>query len=215
MLIPIGNEGQLIQLGDITTITKGYKDPPTQMVKVNGKDAITLHVNLKKNENIVALGKEIDRVMKDWEKRLPVGLELTRVSALDHFIDAKVSGFIENLIQSVTIVLLVMLIFLGVRTGLVIASLIPIVIITTLMTMGLIDMGSNQVTLAALIMALGMLVDNAIVVSESMMVKMEDGDSPLKAAIDASTELMIPLLVSSLTTSAAFLAFFFPIQPSQ
>ena len=208
MLIPVGNQGQLVQLKDITTIKKSYKDPPVQVVKVNGKDAITMHINLKKNENIVALGMEVDRVMKDWEKRLPVGLELTRVSALDHFIDNKVSNFIENLIQSVTIVLIVMLIFLGFRTGFVIASLIPIVIIATLLTMGLMNIGLNQVTLAALIMALGMLVDNAIVVAETVLVKLDQGIKKKQAAIEAFSELWMPLLISTLTTSAAFLAFY-------
>jgi multidrug efflux pump subunit AcrB len=101
-----------------------------------------------------------------------------------------------------------MLIFLGIRTGSIIASLIPMVTIMTIMLMGVIGMGLNQVTLAALIMALGMMVDNAIVVAETVMVKMEKGVEAKKAAIDACGELFTPLLISTLTTSAAFLAFF-------
>ena len=101
-----------------------------------------------------------------------------------------------------------MLLFLGLRTGVVVASLIPAALIMTIWLMDLFVVGLNQVSLAALIMALGMLVDNAIVVSEAMMVKMEDGMPAKEAAISACGELMIPLLVSSLTTSAAFLAFF-------
>ena len=101
-----------------------------------------------------------------------------------------------------------MLIFLGLRTGGIIASLIPMVTIMTLMLMGVIDMGLNQVTLAALIMALGMMVDNAIVVAETIMVKMENGINAKTAAIDACGELFTPLLISTLTTSAAFLAFY-------
>ncbi|WP_460217770.1 efflux RND transporter permease subunit [Psychroserpens sp. MEBiC05023] len=210
MLISVGNsEGtQLVKLGDITTVEKGYIDPPTQKVRINGKDAISLHVNLKENANVISLGEEVNRVVDEWQQKLPVGLELTRVSSLDTYIDVKVSDFIVNLMQSIAIVLLVMLIFLGVRTGLVIASLIPIVTIMTLMIMGLIDMGLNQVTLAALIMALGMLVDNAIVVAETIMVKMEQGIEKKKATIDAFSELWMPLLISTLTTSAAFLAFY-------
>nr|WP_293296914.1 efflux RND transporter permease subunit [Allomuricauda sp.] len=210
MLISVGNDNssQLIKLGDITTVKKGYIDPPTQKVRINGKNAISLHVNLKENANVTALGEEVNKVVDQWKKRLPVGLELTRVSSLDTYIDVKVSDFIVNLIQSIAIVLLVMLVFLGIRTGFVIASLIPIVTIMTLMVMGLIDMGLNQVTLAALIMALGMLVDNAIVVAETIMVKMENGIERKKAAIDAFSELWMPLLISTLTTSAAFLAFY-------
>ena len=208
MLIPVGNGSQLVKLGDITTVTKGYIDPPTQKVRINGKEAISIHINLKENANVIELGEEVDKVLNDWQQRLPVGLELTRVSSLDTYIDVKVNDFIVNLIQSIVIVLIVMLVFLGIRTGFVIASLIPIVMITTLMVMGLMNIGLNQVTLAALIMALGMLVDNAIVVAETIMVKMEQGIERKQAAIDAFSELWMPLLISTLTTSAAFLAFY-------
>lgn len=208
MLIPVGNGSQLVKLGDITTVTKGYIDPPTQKVRINGKEAISIHINLKENANVIVLGKEVDKVLNDWQQRLPIGLELTRVSSIDKYIDVKVNDFIVNLIQSIVIVLIVMLVFLGIRTGFVISSLIPIVMITTLMVMGLMNIGLNQVTLAALIMALGMLVDNAIVVAETIMVKMEEGIERKQAAIDAFSELWMPLLISTLTTSAAFLAFY-------
>lgn len=209
MLIPVGtNQVQLIKLSDITTIKKGYVDPTTQRVLVDGKPAISLHINLKKNSNIISLGEEVDAILQQWKQKLPIGLELTRVSSLDFYIDNKVSNFLSNLLQSIGIVLAVMLVFLGFRTGMIIASLIPIVTIMTLMIMGLMDIGLNQVTLAALIMALGMLVDNAIVVAETIMVKMEDGAKAKEAAIAACSELFMPLLISTLTTSAAFLAFY-------
>ncbi|MEM6720681.1 MAG: efflux RND transporter permease subunit [Bacteroidota bacterium] len=209
MLIPVGTNGtQLVKLGDITTIKKGYIDPPTQKVRLNGKDAVSLHVNLKENSNVIKLGEDVDKVVNRWKAKLPVGLELTRVSSLDIYIDDKVQNFISNLMQSIGIVLIVMLVFLGIRTGFVIASLIPIVTIMTLMIMGVISMGLNQVTLAALIMALGMLVDNAIVVAETIMVKMEQGIDKKTSAVKAFSELWMPLLISTLTTSAAFLAFY-------
>jgi multidrug efflux pump subunit AcrB len=208
MLIPVGNNGQSLKLSDITTVKKGYIDPAAQVVKVNGKNAITLHINLKKNENIVALGTAVNEVVAKWEGKLPIGLELSRVSSLDHYINTKINEFIVNLIQAIVIVLAVMLFFLGIRTGMVIASLIPIVIIITFMVMGLMNIGLNQVTLGALIIALGMLVDNAIVVAETIMVKLEQGKSKKDAALDAFTELWMPLLISTLTTSAAFLAFY-------
>ncbi len=208
MLIPVGDGSQQVYLGDITTITKGYIDPPTQRVRVNGKDAISLHVNLKEGANVIKLGEEVDVVVQRWQSKLPIGLELNRLASMDTYIDVKISDFIVNLIQAIVIVLAVMLIFLGFRSGMVIASLIPIVVIMTLMLMGVINMGLNQVTLAALIMALGMMVDNAIVVAETIMVKMEKGISAKKAAVDACTELFTPLLISTLTTSAAFLAFY-------
>jgi multidrug efflux pump subunit AcrB len=208
MLVPVGNGSQLVYLGDITTVKKGTIDPPKQLVTVNGQPAISLHISLKEGANIIQLGTDLNAVILEWEGRLPVGLELKRLSSLDTYIDNKINDFIINLIQSISIVLLVMLIFLGIRTGSIIASLIPMVTIMTLMLMGVIDMGLNQVTLAALIMALGMMVDNAIVVAETIMVKMEKGVDAKKAAIDACGELFTPLLISTLTTSAAFLAFY-------
>ena len=187
---------------------KGYIDPPTQRVRVNGFDAISLHVNLKQGANIIELGEQIDEVMTKWEAVLPLGLDLIRLASLDTYIENKIDDFVVNLIQAIVIVLVVMLFFLGVRTGFVVASLIPMVVIMTLMVMGVIDMGLNQVTLAALIMALGMMVDNAIVVAETILVKMESGIPGKRAAIEACSELFTPLLISTLTTSAAFLAFY-------
>lgn len=207
-LIPVGNGSQLIYLEDITSISKGYVDPPSQLIRVNGKSAISLHINLKEGANVIKLGEDVDRVLENWRSRLPIGLDLVRLSSLDDYIDFKIQDFIVNLIQSISIVFIVMLIFLGLRTGSIIASLIPIVTIMTLMLMGLIGVGLNQVTLAALIMALGMMVDNAIVVAETIMVKMENGIKAKAAAIEACSELFTPLLISTLTTSAAFLAFY-------
>jgi multidrug efflux pump subunit AcrB len=146
--------------------------------------------------------------MAKWKTKLPVGLDIIRLASMDTYIEMKISDFIVNLIQAIVIVLVVMLLFLGIRSGLVIASLIPIVVIMTIMLMGVIDMGLNQVTLAALIMALGMMVDNAIVVAETIMVKMEEGTSAKNAAIEACSELFTPLLISTLTTSVAFMAFY-------
>ncbi len=207
-LIAVGDGSQLVYLGDITTISQGYIDPPNQLVTVNGQEAISMHVSLKEGANIIQLGTDLDVVIEKWKTKLPVGLELKRLSSLDTYIDNKINDFIVNLIQSISIVLIVMLVFLGLRTGGIIASLIPMVTIMTLMLMGVIDMGLNQVTLAALIMALGMMVDNAIVVAETIMVKMENGIDAKTAAIDACGELFTPLLISTLTTSAAFLAFY-------
>jgi multidrug efflux pump subunit AcrB len=120
-------------------------------------------------------------------------------------VDRKVRQFTSNLLQAILIVVLVMLVFLGVRTGLVIAALIPMAILMALMIMGLLNIGLDQMSLAALIIALGLLVDNAIVMSESIMVMIAQGKPRLQAALDSAAELRIPLLTSSLTTAAAFL----------
>ncbi|MFT5973513.1 MAG: multidrug efflux pump subunit AcrB, partial [Cryomorphaceae bacterium] len=208
MLIPVGDGSQLVYLKDITTVKKGYISPPTQKVSVNGNDAITMHVSLKDDANIIDLGLEVDAIKKKWERLLPVGLELHTLSSLDKYVDDQVSSFMVNLLQSVVIVFLVMLVFLGMRTGIIITALIPLVIVTTFMMMGIMNIGINKVSLAALIMALGMMVDNGIVVAETIVVKLESGINRKDAAIQACSELFTPLLISTLTTSAAFLSFY-------
>lgn len=207
-LIPIGSGSSIIYLNDITNIRKGYIEPTSSRVSVNGKDAISLSISLKEGANVIKMGKDVDKIIENWNRVLPIGLQVQRLASIDSYVQVSIDNFIENLIQAVVIVLVVMLVFLGLRTGLVVASLIPIVTIATLMLMGILDIGLNQVSLAALIMALGMMVDNGIVVSESIMVKMEEGIAAKDAAIESYKELAVPLLISSLTTSAAFLAFF-------
>ena len=207
-LIPIGQNGTAIELGDVTRVSRAYKTPNDRIVKINGNRGLVISVALKEGANLIRLGEVIDEKIGQYNSTLPIGLRVSRTAAQDKYVDLKVQDFISNVIQSVVIVLLVMLLFLGLRTGLVVASLIPMAMVMTLLLMNYFEISLNQVSLAALIMALGMLVDNAIVVSESVMVKMEDGMSARAAAIDSSKELVVPLLVSSLTTSAAFLAFF-------
>jgi len=208
LLIPVGRSGETVYLGDISRIYKGYESPRKRIVRVNGEKGLAVSVSLKEGANIVELGKAINEKIGKLEAELPVGISLYRAASQDKVVEKSIQDFLGNLMQSVVIVLFTMLLFLGLRTGIVVASLIPLAIITTLFLMGTLEVGLNKVSLAALIMALGMLVDNAIVMAESIMVKMEAGDSARKAAIDSCAELSIPLLISSLTTSAAFLSFF-------
>ncbi len=207
-LIGVGNNGETLELEDISTITRTYKSPTDKRVRINGNPGLAISIALKEGANLIRLGEVIDERVAAYNQESPVGLKLTRTAGQDYYVDQKVGGFVSNVLQSVGIVLVVMLLFLGLRTGLVVASLIPMAMILTIWLMDLINIGLDQVSLAALIMALGMLVDNAIVVTESIMVKMEEGVKPVKAAIDSAQELIIPLLISSLTTSVAFLAFY-------
>ena len=207
MILSLPN-GSSIELGAIAKITRAYKTPAEKLVRINGGEGISIAIALKEGANLIRLGKVVDERVAEYNQTLPVGMKVGRMAAQDLYVDTKVNDFLSNVYQSVGIVLLVMLLFLGLRTGFVVASLIPMAMIMTIWLMDLVDVGLNQVSLAALIMALGLLVDNAIVVSEAMMVKMEEGMKPFDAAIAACNELLVPLLVSSLTTSAAFLAFF-------
>ena len=206
-LIPVGGSGS-VYLGDITRVVRAFRSPPRRLVKINGQPGLALSVALSEEANIINLGQEIDRLLAVHQERLPLGVVLSRLASQDFEVEKAVDDFTGNLLQSVAVVLVSMLLFLGLRTGLVVASLIPMAILATLFIMGLFDLGLNQVSLAALIMALGLLVDNAIVVSEAIMVRMEKGAAAKEAAIESARELAVPLLVSSLTTSAAFLCFF-------
>ncbi|MBB4080434.1 multidrug efflux pump subunit AcrB [Lewinella aquimaris] len=202
------NANQSAKLGDIATISRGYASPAERLVRLGGEMGLVVGVAVKDGANLVQLGEQIDERLVYFNQTLPVGMEVRRIASQDAFVQDSVDGFLSNVLQSVAIVLAVMFLFLGWRTGLVVASLIPLAIVMTLLLMNVFDVGLNKVSLAALIMALGMLVDNAIVISEAMMVGIDSGLSPRKAAYRATSELGIPLLISSLTTSAAFLAFF-------
>jgi multidrug efflux pump subunit AcrB len=207
-IVSNADSSEIIYLGDVADIYRGYKKPTESIVKIGGVRGISLGIALKAGGNVVNLGKEVDQLIEYYKGIYPYGVEFTRSASQDLFVEKSVKDFVNNLIQSVVVVLIVMLLFLGLRTGVVVASLIPAVIVTTLLLMSSAGVGLNQVSLAALIMALGMLVDNAIVMAESIMVKMEKGDKAFDAAVSSANELKVPLLISSLTTSAAFLPFY-------
>ncbi len=200
--------GQSLLLQDIADISRGYEEPEEQIIKVDGKKALSLSIALKDGANVVNLGKIIDQKITQFNSTLPLGLELRRLSSLDYYVDSEVNNFVSNLVQTVVLVLVVMLIFLGFRTGLIIASLVPMVILATFLFMSVFGQGINQVSLAALIMALGLMVDNGVVVAETVLVKLEQGISKLQAVKEACNELIIPLLISTLTTSVAFMSFY-------
>ncbi|MBN1650925.1 MAG: efflux RND transporter permease subunit [Bacteroidales bacterium] len=205
-LIPTGT-GETVFLGDITHIYQDYINPKQKIVKVDGKPAIALFISLKKGANIVRLGEDVEKILPEINSSLPVGVELVRIASQDKIVNSQVNGFLVNLIQSVIIVLAVMLFFLGFRTGSLVAALIPMVIVFAFFFLNLFDLGLNKVSLAALIISLGLLVDNGIVMSESILVLVRKGYTTFEASIASSKILLIPLLISSLTTSSAFLSF--------
>lgn len=202
------SKGRIIRLADIAQVRRGYEEPRKSLVTINGKNGLAIGVNLKKGGNIISLGQQVDNKLNLLRERYPYGVEFERVASQDFVVDKSVNDFLGNLIQSVVVVLLVMLVFLGLRTGLIVASLIPCAIVSTLFLMAVFDVGLNKVSLASLIIALGMLVDNGIVMSESVMVKIDEGKTSLNASLESAKELLLPLLTSSVTTSAAFMAFF-------
>ncbi len=207
-LIAIPNTTRVVRLSDVAKISRGYVDPPGGISRVNGQQGLLLGVSMREGGNYITLGKQIKTALHQLQGSYPYGIEFSTVSFLPDDIIGTVDSFTSSLFQAVGIVLAVMLVFLGLRTGLIVGSLIPGAILISLLVMKFFDIGLDQMSLSSLIIALGLLVDNAIVVTESTMVRMERGMKALPAATSAARELMVPLLTSSLTTAFAFLPIF-------
>ncbi len=204
-IIEVPGKGEVVYLQDIANIYRGYIDPPEDLMRCTGEPCLGLAISMREGGNIIELGDRVEEVMEVAQSYYPIGVEFGYVQFQPRQVQKKVNEFTSNLIQAISVVALVMLLTLGVRTGLIVASLIPTAVLSALMLMGILQIGLDQISLAALIIALGMLVDNGIVMSESIMVQIAAGKKPFFAAIDSATELRAPLLTSSLTTAAAFL----------
>jgi multidrug efflux pump subunit AcrB len=204
-IIKLPQQRNLIYLGDIAHIYRSYVDPPAMRVTHNGEPALVLGVSMREGGNIIVLGEEIQKKVDRFKEVYPIGVDFKIIYSQPYYVQEKIDEFTNSLLQAIAIVIAVMLIFLGVRTGLIISSLIPMSILMSIMVMGFFSIGLDQMTIAALIISLGLLVDNAIVMSESIMVNMSEGKKSIQAAIASAKELRIPLLTSSLTTAAAFL----------
>jgi multidrug efflux pump len=206
--IQLPGSTDVIYLENIATIKRAYIDPATKRVRYSGTPALAIAISMREGGNNILLGKEVLNTIQQVEAQLPIGVEFQPVNFSPKEVEDKVNDFIGNLLQSVVVVAAVMLFSLGFRTGIVVSALIPLSMISTIFVMNQLNIGLDQISLAALIIALGMLVDNGIVMSENIMVQMSQDKSPVEAAISSANELKVPLLTSSLTTAAAFLPIF-------
>lgn len=207
-VVQLPGSREVLYLQDLATATRGYIDPPPTRMRVTGAPGLALAISMREGGNIGLLGAEVEGTIDRMRAHYPIGIEFDYVTFQPAIVAAKIKDFQSNLLQAVGIVMLVMLIFLGLRTGLIVASLIPMAMVASFLVMSFFDIWLDQMSIASLIIALGMLVDNAIVMSESIMVEIRGGKSATRAAIDSARELQVPLLVSSLTTAAAFLPIF-------
>jgi multidrug efflux pump subunit AcrB len=196
---------ELVYLEDIVDISRGYVDPPEGLVRIDGRPGLTLAVSMAEGGNLIQLGQELEEFFYAIQELYPHGVDFYRTYFQPTLVERKVNDFVDSVSQAVAIVLVVMLLTLGLRTGIVVATLVPTTMIIAIWAMGIFDIQLDQMSLAALIIALGLLVDNAIVVSESIMVRIADGEDGVSAALGATKELRVPLLIASLTTAAAFL----------
>jgi multidrug efflux pump len=204
-IIDVPGSHELMYLEDIARVERGYVDPAEVRVRAGGEPALALSVSLREGGNLIDLGEQVKSRVRQLESRYPIGVEFDFVAFQPEIVDRKVKDFVSNLLQAVAIVMVVMLVSLGLRTGMVVSSLIPMTMLAALLVMSVFGIGLDQMSLSALIIALGLLVDNAIVMSESILVGMGKGKSAFDAAMESAQELKVPLLTASLTTAAAFL----------
>ena len=196
---------RVFRLGDIANVYRGYVDPPAPKMRFMQKEAVGLGVAMVQGGDIIELGKNLDKETARIRATLPVGVELQQVSSMPRAVSRSIDDFVEALAEAVGIVLLVSLASLGLRTGLVVAISIPLVLAGTFFLMRLFDIGLHKISLGALILALGLLVDDAIIAVEMMATKMEQGWDRIKAASFAYTSTAFPMLSGTLVTVAGFL----------
>src|SRR5450830_1090309 len=206
--------GTTFRLGDFATVKREFVDPPKDKMRFNGKKVIGLGVSMEKGGNIIDMGKALQATVTRMKSELPVGIELQRVSNQPEAVSASVGEFVHTLIEAILIVLAVSFVALGlhtkplridVRPGLVVALTIPLVLAVTFLCMHMLDIDLHKISLGALIIALGLLVDDAIIAVEMMVRKMEEGMSRFDAATFAYTSTAIPMLTGTLITAAGFL----------
>lgn len=202
---PIRAGNQNLTLGDIATIKHGYANPPAQRIHFNGTSALLIGVSMQQGGDVIALGKAMQQTITSVQKQLPVGVQLQLVTSQPDIVQHSVQDFVRSLSEALIIVLAVSLLSLGWRTGIVVAVAIPIVLAGTFLLMDWLNIGLHKISLGALILALGLLVDDAIIAVEMMAAKMEQGWDRMQAASFAYTSTAMPMLTGTLVTVAGFL----------
>ncbi|CAM4364614.1 efflux RND transporter permease subunit [Acinetobacter pragensis] len=203
--MPLLVNGKTIQLGDVAEIYRGFSEPAQPRMRFMAENGIGIAVSMRKGGDILALGKNLETEFASLQKALPLGMKLQKVSDQPVAVKRSVNEFMKVLTEAVIIVLLVSFFSLGFRTGLVVAFSIPLVLAMTFAGMNLFDVGLHKISLGALILALGLLVDDAIIAVEMMAIKMEQGYSRLQAAGHAWRTTAFPMLTGTLITAAGFL----------
>ncbi|KGM54462.1 multidrug transporter AcrB [Lysobacter arseniciresistens ZS79] len=202
---PVRVGDRTFRLGDVAEVQRGFADPPEPGMRFMGDNAIGIGVSMKPGGDILELGETLEARFAELQQTLPAGMELHKVSDQPAAVQDSVGEFVKVLTEAVVIVLLVSFLSLGVRTGLVVALSIPLVLAMTFFVMDLFGVGLHKISLGALVLALGLLVDDAIIAVEMMAIKMEQGFDRLRAAAFAWESTAFPMLTGTLITAAGFL----------
>jgi multidrug efflux pump subunit AcrB len=196
---------RVVHLDEVVEIRRDFVDPPKFPAFFNDRDAIVLSVSTAEGVDNIAFGKDLRRLIHEIQQELPIGYVLDFATFQPDLIEAAVGGALSNVYQTLAIVLAVVMLFLGWRTGLIVGSFVPLTMLLGVVVMGALDIELQRMSIAATIIALGLLIDNGIVVAEDIRVRLEGGAERQQAAIDSGRSLAIPLLTSSLTTVMAFM----------
>ncbi len=194
-----------VRLADVTTITRDFTDPPSTMARYNGTPALILAISMSDGGNITELGDRVTKRLDELQSGMYHGLESNILVFQPEYVDTAITDFMINLIESFIFVVIIILAFAGLRTGLIAGSLVPMAMLGCIGLMPYFDVGIQRISIASLIISLGILVDNGVVVSEAILVRLASGQERLKAVTGAVSELWMPLLAASLTTIFAFL----------
>jgi multidrug efflux pump len=202
---PVESNGRVFRLGDIATITHGFVDPPSFTVRQEGKPAVGIGVVTAKGANILELGKDVANATAEFMKAVPQGINVELVADQPKVVEHAVGEFLDSFLEALAIVLFVSFLALGWRTGIVVAASVPLVLAIVFIIMNSMSLDLHRITLGALIIALGLLVDDAIIAVEMMVVKMEQGWDRVRAASFAWDSTAFPMLTGTLVTAAGFL----------
>ncbi len=197
-------KGRLIYLKDVATIKRGYVEPPSKILRVNGKEGIGIAISTVLGGNAVTMGNAVLKRLEELKGQIPIGMDLVEIAMQSKSVTKAVNGFVTNLLESVAIVIVVLAVFMGVRSGIIIGFILILTIAATFVVMGYYHITLERISLGALIIALGMLVDNAIVVVDGMKVKMQQSMDGLQAAKEVVGQNAMPLLAA---TAVAIMAF--------
>ena len=203
--VPVEASGRVFRLGDVAKVTRSYETPPSFLARYNGKPAVGIGVVMQKGGNVLELGKALTRQWQTISDDIPAGVEVNTVAFQPQVVKASVGEFLKSFMEALVIVLIVSFLSLGMRTGIVVALSVPLVLAISLVVMHSMGMNLDRITLGALILSLGLLVDDAIIAVEMMAVKMEQGWSRLDAATFAWTSTAFPMFSGTLITVAGFL----------
>jgi multidrug efflux pump subunit AcrB len=205
-LLISGTNDTLVRIKDIATVRRAYENEPSKYILFNGKPALTIGISILPGENVVAVGQRLDQRLAELQSLTPIGLNLDAIYDQPTIVDKSVSGFIYNVVAALVIVIIVLLFFMGLRTGLIIGAILLITVAGTVWFMNFYGIDLQRISLGALIIALGMLVDNAIVVAEGMLIRIKRGDDGVTAAREVVGSTMWALLGGTIVGIVAFAA---------